>query len=229
MNSDSDLNILERMLGGLGVETPHVVAVRLLERFGGFSGVFAATEAELEEVGLSSRAAAFFAFVNPALRRVTTGDRSNECIVDERTTVKSALTLIGRQNKHGYYAVYTDGAGRRIFAEFLGEESTVSAAAVGACRHKTKKLLLARICADGEVNGIKENRVGELVELMRLLEILEIEFIDYVETDGVEFFSLRRAIELGDGTASVFDASEKQFEKVDFHKMLANRKQSGRS
>lgn len=211
-----DLNILERMLDGLGVENAHDAAFRLLERFGGFGGVFAATEAELEDMGLSSRAASFFGFVNPALRRMAVVDCGSSGIVDERTAVRHALTLLGRRNGAGAYAVYLDGAGRRICSEYFDADSALSAAAVGACRFKTKKLLLVSIKADGEVSGIDKARAYALSDLAELLDILGIELVDYIETDGVEFFSLRRAIKSGDGLESVFEASGTPYEKADF-------------
>ncbi len=217
---DSDLNILQRMLDGLGVENARTAAIRMLERFGSFGGVFAATEAELQDTGLSSRAAAFFTFVNPALRRIKTGDKPNEKIVDERSAVSGALALFGRRVKHGDHAIYLDNNGRKICSEFLGADSPLSLAAVGACRHRTGKLLIVNIEPDGEVRELGSARAFELSELMRLLKILEIEFVDYIETDGAEFFSLRRASVRDNGISGVFDTDETPFGDVDFPSVL---------
>ena len=211
---DSDLEILAHMLDGLGVGQPHETAIRLLERFGNLGGVFAATEAELEMMGLTAREGAFFAFVNPARRRgAVDGDRSN--VSDESAALNAALSLLGR-NKAGLYAVYLDGVGHRIYAEYLGEQCQLSSAAVSACRHKTKKLLIVGIKRDGDVSEITMSRAAELSDLTRLLDILEIEFVDYMETDGAEFFSIRRAITKGTGKESVFDGDATPYGKIDF-------------
>ncbi|MCH5161350.1 MAG: hypothetical protein J1G04_04890 [Clostridiales bacterium] len=212
---DNDLDILERMLDGLGVGKPRDVAVRLLERFGGFSGVFAATEAELEDMGLSARESAFFAFVNPALKRGI-ADGESASIADERAAVNCALALFGRNSKTGLYAVYLDGVGHKICSEYLGETAPFGAAAVGACRYKTKKLLIVSVKRDGDVGELELSRAAELSDTTRLLDILEIELVDFLETDGAEFFSVRRAIERGTGKASVPDAGDAPFEETDF-------------
>ncbi len=161
------------------------------------------------------------------MRRIKTGDKPNEKIVDEKTAVCGALGRKGRSFYLGGYAVYLDNCGRKICSEFLGEESPLSSAAIGACRHKTQKLLIVGIKQDGEVGGRGSFRKNELSELLRLLEILEIEFVDYIETDGTEFFSLRRAVTRGDGLSTVFDAEEIPYEEFDFVSGTARDKANG--
>ena len=221
-NITGDVGTLEFILSALyGRDDCGELAVRLIHRFGSFSGIFKATREELTEVdGITERAAAFFTYAGtayvPALEREVT-----DVIDSEYALVLQAVSQYCGGNRDGMICLHIDDRNRVVFVETVDEQNFAVRAVGGAARFGAKKIALLRCCRNGEKPMVDGKMLQSVLRVAKALELLDAELVDYIEFRPFKFFSLRRAATGKVHTINVDNANEERYDKIEFAHLIA--------
>ncbi|MCM1367602.1 MAG: hypothetical protein NC184_02170 [Roseburia sp.] len=191
----TDVGILDYILRALYDRECDGFAMTLIERFGSFGGVFAATREELMSVGgMTDRAASFFAFARPLFRQAVLRSTVAKPKVDcECALAMYAIALSAAAQKRRDYCLLSDASSRVFRASPISEDGVRSIVG-GVCRSGAKKAVW--LCCKPTSGGVSPDaeRVREIARAIRALSVVDVEFVEYAEYSPSGFFFLRRAI-----------------------------------
>lgn len=211
---NSDIGILRFCLKVLYEHENDALAWRLIERFGGVSGIFGASHEELMQIdGMTDRVATFFTVMRPLQRQAQLRAVEDFKIVSERDMAEYAAVYFMNEYNPAYVCVCLDKKNKIICAERMGKEERVREIAVLACKRNANAIALMRF--EPRLNGKtvlpSPETQKELIRITKLIETLGIGFKDYIEYAENRFFSLRRAIGGDIGVYHVFGANEERY------------------
>lgn len=221
-NITGDVGTLEYILGVLyGRDDCGELAVRLIHRFGSFSGIFKATREELTAIdGITERAAAFFTYAGTAYVRAL--ERGATDVIDsEYALMLQAVSLFCGDGRKGMVCLHIDDRDRVVFVERVDERNFSACAVGGAARFGAKKIALLRYRNSGEKPMIDGKMLQSVLRVAKALELLGAELVDYIEFRPFKFFSLRRAATGKAHTINVDNADKERYEKIEFARSIA--------
>lgn len=191
--AETDIGILDYILRALYDRECRAFAMKLIERFGSFGGVFGATREELMTVdGMTERAAAFFAFARPLLRQCVLRSTAVKPKIDSECALAMYAVAVADEKKRRGYCLLSD-ARSHVFRTFGIGEDPVRAIVGGACRSGAKKAAWLSCKPTGSAAPDVE-RLFDIAKTVRALAAVDIEFVEYVEYSESGFFFLRRAV-----------------------------------
>lgn len=198
---------LVNILNKLGVKECDKVADRLLERFGSFNGVFAATHEEIMKLGcVTERVASFLVFVRPMFRQALL--RRATCKLDsERALIRyvTAYFILNDLPSSAWYCIYTNNR-TPLYTEQLTSDNLVREAIGKACRYYADGVIIIRYRPNGQSMRPNKSELSTVKEIAATCELAEKEFIDYIEFTPYKFYSYKRASAGDDGVMDILDA-----------------------
>lgn len=211
---NSDIGILRFCLKVLYEHDNDELAWRLIERFGGVSGIFSASHEELMQIdGMTDRVATFFTVMRPLQRQAQLRAVKDFKVTSERDMAEYAAVYFMNEYNPADVCVCLDKRGRIICAERLGKEERVREIAALACKRNAQKIALMRF--EPRLNRKAVLPAPEtqktLMRITKLIGSLDMDFVDYVEYAKNMFFSLRRAVSGDIGVYHVFNAKEEKY------------------
>ncbi|MDE7164059.1 MAG: hypothetical protein K2O04_01355 [Clostridiales bacterium] len=211
---NSDIGILRFCLKVLYEHDNDELAWRLIERFGGVSGIFSASHEELMQIdGMTDRVATFFTVMRPLQRQAQLRAVKDFKVTSERDMAEYAAVYFMNEYNPADVCACLDKRGRIICAERLGKEECVREIAALACKRNAQKIALLRF--EPRLNRKAVLPAPEtqktLMRITKLIGSLDMDFVDYVEYAKNMFFSLRRAVSGDIGVYHVFNAKEEKY------------------
>lgn len=221
-NITGDVGTLEFILGALyGRDDCGELAVRLIHRFGSFSGIFKATREELTEIdGITERAAAFFTYAGTAYIRALERE-ATDVIDSEYALVLQAVSQFCGGGRNGMICLHIDEHDRLVYVEHVDEQTFAVRAVGGAARFGAKKIALLRCCRRGEKPMVDGKMLQSVLRVAKALELLDAELVDYMEFRPFKFFSLRRAATGKSHTINADDANKEHYDEIEFSRLIA--------
>lgn len=213
---NSDIGILQFCLKVLYERENDELAWRLIERFGGVSGIFGASHEELMQIdGITDRVATFFTVMRPLQRQAQLRAVKDFKVLTERDMAEYAAVYFMNEYNPANVCVCLDKRNKIICAERLGKEERVREIAALTCKRNAHKIALMRFEPRLNRKTVlpSPDTQKELIRITKLIGTLGMEFVDYVEYADNRFFSLRRAVGGDIGVYHVFDAAEARYEQ----------------
>ncbi|MDE6294102.1 MAG: hypothetical protein K2L88_05730 [Clostridiales bacterium] len=210
----SDIGILQFCLKVLYERENDELAWRLVERFGGASGIFGASHEELMQIdGMTDRVATFFTVMRPLQRQVQLRAVKDFKVLSERDLAEYAAVYFMNEYNPADVCVCLDKRNKIICAEKLGKEERVREIAALACKRNAQRLALIRFEPRLERKTVlpAPETQKELIRIVKLIGTLDIEFVDYVEYAENRFFSLKRAVGGDIGVYHVTGAKDERY------------------
>lgn len=211
---NSDIGILQFCLKVLYEHENDELAWRLIERFGGVSGIFSASHEELMQIdGMTDRVATFFTVMRPLQRQAQLRAVKDFRVNSERDLAEYAAVYFMNEYNPADVCLCLDKKNKIICAERLGKEERVREIAALACKRNAQKIALMRFepRLDRKTVLPAPETLKTLIRITKLIGTLGMELVDYVEYAQDRFFSLRRAVDGNIGVYHVFDADEAKY------------------
>lgn len=189
----SDIGMLRFILRTLFGHDCDELALRLIERFGSFGGIFDATIEELSAVpDMTERAAAFFAFVRPAFRQALLREEKGTRLCSEAALAKYSLAYFMRKTQACDYCLFLDNKYSLIRTQRLVETDCARDIVGYACRYNAARVIW--LCYKPYATRLAPSldRLDQISDVAGALSQLGIDFTDYFEYAPLSFFSLRR-------------------------------------
>ena len=207
----SDIEILKFFLKVLYGHDCDGLALRLVERFGSFGGVFKATYEELISVpNVTERVASFFTLMLPLNRQALLRSAVGMRIISEAALARFVTVFfLNERNPLDVY-LYLDKNYKILGAERSVADDKPREIVSGVCRYDATKLIFVRYYP-------REHEGRELFTIDRLellknvavpLSTLKVELVDYIEYTPFKVFSLRRAADGDECMLAVSSVSE---------------------
>lgn len=212
---NSDIGILQFCLKVLYEHDNDELAWRLIERFGGVSGIFGATHEELMKIdGVTDRVATFFSVLRPLQRQAQLRAVKDLRLSTERELAEYAAVFFMNEYEPTDVCVCLDKKSAIIRAERLTAEERVREVAAVACKRNAQKIVLMRFEPKLNAKTIvpSPERQKLLIKIAKLMSTLGIDIVDYVEYCQSCYFSLRRATSGNIDVRHVFEADDSTLE-----------------